>query len=90
MVFQKSPSWRFFAQTATDHTPLNRSFGLAASAAGPNVMVKALRAAFPLPQSLPANRSSHTTCVSARGCGRFYVSAMRPAFGVGMMNWTLG
>ena len=81
MVFQKSPSWRFFAQTATDHTPLNRSFRPAASAASANVMVKALRAAFPLPQSLPANHSPHTSCVSARGCGRFFVPAMRPALG---------
>ena len=42
-VFQRSPSWRFFAHTSRLHSPLNASFRPAARAARAKVTVKAGR-----------------------------------------------
>ena len=64
-VFHKSPTWRFFAHTATDHTPLIRSLMPAAKAARANVTTKALNAACPSPHSRPANHDPQTPWVWA-------------------------
>lgn len=64
-VFQRSPSWPFFAQAINDHNPLNRSFAPAASAARANVTENALSGAL-APQDSDANHEPHTPCVSAK------------------------
>lgn len=51
--------WPYFAHTASDHTPLNRSFKPAASAAIANVAVKCDSA------SCPAGHCGHVPCVCA-------------------------